>query len=344
MLAAPLAEPEPPSYMSRMPLDTLPDSELLDAYSKAVTRAVDTVSPAVAHLRVTGKGKTQNSGPNAGSGSGSGFLFTPDGYMITNSHVAGGPKEERAKEIRATFPDGSEYPAYLVGDDPDTDIALIQVHGTGFKPLALADSSALKVGQLAIAVGNPLGFECTVTAGVISALGRTLRTQSGRSVDDVLQTDAALNPGNSGGPLVDSAGHVIGVNTATIMGAQGLCFAIAANTAQFVAMEILRHGQVRRSYLGVSAQTVQIPTRIVRALHRTAPTAARVMGVGPGSPADTAGLQSGDLLLTLDDLEITGIDHLHRQLNAARIDTDANVQVLRNGKLIDASVRLTERK
>ncbi len=318
-----------------MPLDTIPDSHLLDAYSQAVIKAVNTVSPAVAHLRIIGKPR----GKESGNGSGSGFLFTPDGYMITNSHVAGG-----AKEIRATFPDGSEYPAYLVGDDPDTDIALIQVHGNGFKPLALANSAALKVGQLAIAVGNPLGFECTVTAGVISALGRTLRTQSGRSVDDVLQTDAALNPGNSGGPLVDSSGQVIGVNTATIMGAQGLCFAIAANTAQFVAMEILRHGQVRRSYLGLQAQTVQIPTRIVRALHRTAETGTRIMSVGTGSPADIAQLHSGDLLLTLDDTEVTGMDHLHRLLNAERIGKVVTLRLLRNGKILEAVTRLTERK
>jgi S1-C subfamily serine protease len=321
--------------MSVMPLDTVPESELHDAYSQAVIRAVSTVSPAVAHLRVIGKPR----GTETGNGSGSGFLFTPDGYMITNSHVAAG-----AREIRATFPDGADYPAYLVGDDPDTDIALIQVHGPRFTPLALADSSALNVGQLAIAVGNPLGFECTVTAGVISALGRTLRTQSGRSVDDVLQTDAALNPGNSGGPLVDSSGRVIGVNTATIMGAQGLCFAIASNTAQFVATEILRHGQVRRSYLGLHAQTVQIPTRIVRALHRTAGTAARIVTVAAGSPADVAQLQSGDLVLTLNDIEITGIDHLHRELNAARIGKVVNIRILRNGKLLECATRLTERK
>jgi S1-C subfamily serine protease len=306
-----------------MPLD----AALLDAYSQSVTRAVDAVAPAVAHLRIAGKG------------GGSGFLFTPDGYMITNSHVAGG-----AKEIRATFPDGAEYPAYLVGDDPDTDIALIQVHGGPFNTLTLADSGALKVGQIAIAIGNPLGFECTVTAGVISALGRTLRTQSGRSVDDVLQTDAALNPGNSGGPLVDSSGQVIGVNTATIMGAQGLCFAIAANTAKFVALEILRHGQVRRSYLGLSAQTTPIPRRIIRALDRIAETAARVMAVSSGSPAEQAGLQSGDLLLKLGETEISGIDHLHRELNAARIGTTATLRWLRHGKLMDGAARLGERR
>jgi S1-C subfamily serine protease len=321
-----------------MPLDTTPDRELLDAYSHAVVGAVEAVAPAVAHLRVSGKARGARSEAES-AGSGSGFLFTPDGYMITNSHVAGG-----AKEIRASFPDGAEYPAYLVGDDPDTDIAVIQIHGGPFAALQLGDSAALKVGQLAVAVGNPLGFECSVTAGVISALGRTLRTQSGRSVDDVLQTDAALNPGNSGGPLVDARGRVIGVNTATILGAQGLCFAIAANTAQFVALEILRHGQVRRSYLGLSAQTVQIPRRIVRALGRHAETGARVMGVAPGSPAEGAGLQSGDLLLTFDGLEVTGIDHLHRLLSGERIGLEVSVTALRNGKVVAGAARLSERR
>ena len=318
-----------------MPLDhTETDRPLLDAYSNAVTTAVDTVAPSVAHLRLHGKAGKAEPG-----GSGSGFLLTPDGYMITNSHVAAG-----ASSIRAAFPDGAEYPAYPVGDDPDTDIALLQIHGGTFTALTLAESAALKVGQMAIAVGNPLGFECTVTAGVISALGRTLRTQSGRSVDDVLQTDAALNPGNSGGPLVDSAGRVIGVNTATIIGAQGLCFAIAANTARFVALEILRHGRVRRSYLGLAAQTVQIPRRIIRALGRTAEFGARVTAVAPASPADTAGLQSGDLVLMLDETEVTGIDHLHRLLSGERIDTEVRIRVLRNGHQVDAATRLSGRR
>jgi S1-C subfamily serine protease len=320
-----------------MPLDTAPhELDLHDAYSRAVIGAVEAVAPSVAQLRVSGKPKAPG---REGAGTGSGFLFTPDGYMITNSHVAGG-----AKEIRAVFPDGSEYAAYPVGDDPDTDLALIQVHGGPFAALAFADSARLKVGQLAVAVGNPLGFECTVTAGVISALGRTLRTQSGRLIDDVLQTDAALNPGNSGGPLVDARGQTIGVATATILGAQGLCFAIAANTAKFVALEILRHGQVRRSYLGVAAQTVQMPRRIARALQREAETAARVMSVASGSPADIAGLQSGDLLLTLDGTAITGVDHLHRLLTVETIGREVAVRALRNGKVVTATARLTERR
>jgi S1-C subfamily serine protease len=235
-----------------------------------------------------------------------------------------------------------------VGDDPDTDLAVIQVHGSAIPALAFADSTALKVGQLAIAVGNPLGFECTVTAGVISALGRSLRAQgyhgqAGRQIDDVLQTDAALNPGNSGGPLVDSKGGVIGVNTATILGAQGLCFAVSANTALFVATQILRHGIVRRSHLGVAAQTTGIPRRIVRALGRGPETAARIFKVESGGPADTAGLMSGDLLLTLDEHAITGVDHLHRLLTAERIGHAVAIMVLRHGKLVIVNAVLSER-
>jgi S1-C subfamily serine protease len=314
-----------------MPLDS--DQPLLDAYSEAVSSAVAHVSPAVAQLRVRGKGQGEGRG-----GTGSGFLFTPDGYMITNSHVVAG-----AADIRAAFPDGSELPAYLVGDDPDTDIAVLQVHGAAAPALAFGDSAALKVGQLAIALGNPLGFECTVTAGVISALGRSLRGQSGRLIDDVLQTDAALNPGNSGGPLVDSRARVIGVNTATILGAQGLCFAVAGNTALFVATQILRHGLVRRAQLGVGAQSTAIPRRIVRALGRGPETAARIFTLEPGSPGEKAGLMSGDLLLTFDGIAITGIDHLHRLLSADIIGREVRMTVLRHGKLMDLTATLTER-
>jgi S1-C subfamily serine protease len=322
-----------------MPLDINPDLPLLDAYSRVVTSAVEAVAPAVVHLRL--KTKTGN------GGAASGFLFTPDGYMITNSHVVHGANEksrgEKIPDIRAAFSDGIERPAYLVGDDPDTDLAVLQVHGGPFAFLPFADSSTLKVGQLAVAVGNPLGFECTVTAGVVSALGRSLRGQAGRQIDDVLQTDAALNPGNSGGPLVDSRAQVIGVNTATIMGAQGLCFAIAANTALFVATEILRNGVVRRSHLGVGAQTVGIPRRIVRALERGPETAARVFTVETGSPADAAGLMSGDLLLSIDGAPLTGVDHLHRLLTADRIGKAAEIKVLRHGKLVDLTAVPCER-
>jgi S1-C subfamily serine protease len=326
--------------MGVMPLDTqqttISDGLLLDAYSDVVTGVVEHAAPAVAQLRVRTK---QGQG-----GSGSGFLFTPDGYMITNSHVVGMKSGQPAPEIRAVFPDGGERAAYLVGDDPDTDIAVLQIHNGAHPSLVFADSAALKVGQIAIAVGNPLGFECSVTAGVVSALGRSLRAQSGRLIDDVLQTDAALNPGNSGGPLVNSRGDVIGVNTATIMGAQGLCFAVAANTATFVATQILRHGVVRRSYLGVGAQTTLIPRRIVRALERGPETAARVFTVESGSPADIAGFMSGDLLLTFEGMPVTGADHLHRLLNAEQIGKSAVFNVLRHGKIVALATTLQERR
>ncbi len=327
----------PASYISPMPLDIHPDLPLLDAYSRTVISAVEAVAPAVAHLHLKSKTTAK------GGGAAAGFLFTPDGYMITNSHVVHGTGD-KTPEIRAAFADGAERPAYLVGDDPDTDLAVLQVHRNSqdgpFPALTFGDSSKLKVGQLAVAVGNPLGFECTVTAGVVSALGRSLRSQAGRGqagrqIDDVLQTDAALNPGNSGGPLVDSRAQVIGVNTATIMGAQGLCFAVAANTALFVATEILRHGLVRRSHLGVGAQTVGIPRRIVRALERGPETAARVFTIETGSPADAAGFIPGDLLLEIDGEAVTGVDHLHRLLTAERIGKAAAMKVLRLGKVVD---------
>jgi S1-C subfamily serine protease len=322
------------------------DAQLLDAYSQALISAVGKVAPAVAQLRVTPKKPARDQQGGAGGGTGSGFLFTPDGYMITNSHVAN-PHGQGVAALQAHFPDGSEFPAYLVGDDPDTDLAVIQVHGrpdtSHFPALTFADSAKLQVGQVAIAVGNPLGFECTVTSGVVSALGRSLRAQSGRQIEDVLQTDAALNPGNSGGPLVDSTGHVIGVNTATILGAQGLCFSIASNTALFVAAEILRHGQVRRSHLGVGAQTVGLPRRIARALERNAESGARVFTVQNDSPAEKAGLRNGDLLLTLDSIEVAGVDHLHRLLNADNIGRTVPLTVLRHGKVVTMEAALTAR-
>ena len=331
-----------------MPNESQADTDLLDAYSHALTSAVAMVAPAVAQLRVTPKKTVTKDGSQATGtgGTGSGFLFTPDGYMITNSHVAN-PHGADAATIHAAFPDGTEFPAYLVGDDPDTDLAVIQVHGrpdtAHFPALTIADSAKLKVGQIAIALGNPLGFECSVTSGVVSALGRSLRAQSGRQIEDVLQTDAALNPGNSGGPLVDSTGRVIGVNTATILGAQGLCFAIASNTALFVATEILRHGQVRRSHLGVAAQTVALPRRIARALERHAESGARVFTVQSDSPAAKAGFMNGDLLLSFDGIEVTGVDHLHRLLNADNIGRAVPLTVLRHGKVVTLDASLTAR-
>jgi S1-C subfamily serine protease len=310
------------------------DTLLLDAYSSAVTGAVGLVAGAVAHIRV----ERRIDGRARPAGSGSGFLVTDDGYMLTNSHVV-----EGASGLAAVFPDGSAQRAYLVGADPDTDLAVLQVHGLHEKPLALADSRAVRVGQVAIAVGNPLGFDCTVTAGVVSALGRSLRSRSGRLILDVLQTDAALNPGNSGGPLVDSAGRVVGVNTATIMGAQGLCFAIASNTATFVLSEILRHGRVRRSWLGIAGQTVVLPRRLVRRLERAAELAVRVTGVEPSSPAAAAGLAPGDLLMDLDGLPLAGVDELHSRLDASRIGQEVALRVLRGAELVERKALLRAR-
>ena len=301
------------------------EGALLDAYSTAVTGAVARATPAVAHLQVEQSGRP--------AGSGSGFLVTSDGFLLTNSHVVHG-----AESVRATFPDGTAARAYLVGDDPDTDLALLQVHHRPGAWLALAASDALQVGQIAIAVGNPLGFGSTVTAGVVSALGRALRSRSGRLIDDVLQTDAALNPGNSGGPLLDSRGRVIGVNTAMIQGAQGLCFAVASNTASFVMGEILRHGRVRRAYLGLAGQTVPLGLPLARRLERSALTAVRVSEATAGGPAAAAGLQAGDLLLAADETELAGVDALHRLLTAERIGASVALRLLRGREVLTVAV------
>ncbi len=298
---------------------------LLDAYSAAVTMAVARATAAVAHLAVERNGQPV--------GSGSGFVVTSDGYLLTNSHVVHG-----GDLVRATFPDGASTRAYLVGDDPDTDLALLQVHNRPAGQLELAASDTLQVGQIAIAVGNPLGFGSTVTAGVVSALGRALRGRSGRLIDDVLQTDAALNPGNSGGPLLDSRGRAIGVNTATIMGAQGLCFAVASNTARFVMGEILRHGRVRRAFLGLAGQTVPLGLGLARRLERTALAAVRVTEVSAGGPAERAGVRAGDLLLAADGEELAGVDGLHRLLTAERIGGSVALRLLRGREVMTLPV------
>lgn len=303
----------------------LPEQELLDAYSNAVATAVARAAPAVAHLQVERRGRP--------AGAGSGFLVASDGFLLTNSHVVHG-----AEVIRASFQDGTATKAYLVGDDPDTDLALLQVHNGPAAQLELARSDELRVGQVAIAVGNPLGFGSSVTAGVVSALGRSLRSQSGRLIDDVLQTDAALNPGNSGGPLLDSRGRVIGVNTATILGAQGLCFAVASNTARFVMGEILQHGRVRRAYLGLAGQTVPLGLPLVRRLGRAAPTAVQVMEVVAGGPAARGGLLGGDLLLAVDEQELAGVDALHRLLAADAIGREVEIKLLRGREILTRKV------
>jgi S1-C subfamily serine protease len=299
---------------------TSPDAELLDAYSRAVVGAVARVSPAVVHIQV----RQKNGRP---AGSGSGFVFTPDGFMLTNSHVVHG-----AAEIAVTTVEGDHFPAELVGDDPDTDLAVIRGR-TSAPSVPLGSSRKLAVGQLVIAMGNPLGFQHTVTAGVVSALGRTMRSRSGRLIDGVVQTDAALNPGNSGGPLVDSLGRVVGVNTATIMGAQGICFAIGADTAEFVASHLIRDGRIRRSYVGLMGQGVPLHRRIVRYYDLPTESGLLVEGVISGGPSKRAGLRERDIIVRFAGQPVSGVDDLHRLLTAERSGVTAEVEVLRGTEL-----------
>ena len=317
------------------------DQALLDAYSRAVIDVVDRVGPAVVGLAVR-PNSSQGRGREARGGSGSGVVVAPDGLILTNSHVAGAVGG--GAHIAVTTADGQDLRARLVGDDPDTDLALIRVDEPVTLPAAaLGDSKRLKRGQLAIAIGNPLGFESTVTTGVISALGRSLRARSGRLIDDVIQTDAALNPGNSGGPLVSSHGEVVGINTAVIMGAQGICFAVAANTASFVLGELVRHGRVRRAFIGISAQQMTIPRRLRRA-GLMQDNAVMVGTVEAGSAADRAGLKAGDIVLSLDGIGITGADDLIRALTGETIGKTVALDVLRGTERLTISLTPEERK
>ncbi|HXZ50168.1 MAG TPA: trypsin-like peptidase domain-containing protein [Usitatibacter sp.] len=303
------------------------DGELLDAYSEAVAAAAERVAAAVVHLQVQFSGSPQR------AGSGSGFAFTPDGLLLTNSHVVRG-----ARAIRATFSDGSACDADLLGADPATDTAVLRIAAGDVPALALGSSRAVRVGQLAIAVGNPYGFQHTVTAGVVSALGRSLRAQNGRLIDDVLQTDAALNPGNSGGPLVDSRARVIGVNTAVIAGAQGISFAIAIDTVKWVATQILREGRVRRAHLGIAGANVALGRRVARHHELANERAVRVDSLQKEGPASRAGVQQGDLVVAFDGHRVDGIDDLHRLLTAGRIGTPCRMLVVRGARKLELAV------
>jgi S1-C subfamily serine protease len=307
------------------------DAFLQDAYSRTVSEVVERVGPSVAAVRLHGTG-----GADERLGGGSGFLFTPDGYVLTNSHVvrAGKPPTTARPELRhqVSLADGREFDARWVGDDPDTDLAVLSIDGLSRGSLAhasLGRSAGLKRGQIAIAIGNPLGFEHTVTAGIVSALGRSMRTSTGRLVPDVIQTDAALNPGNSGGPLLDSNGDVIGVNTAIIRGAQAICFAVAVDIAGWVIPQLLQHGRVRRGYLGVAGQTQELHRRVVLTYELPQATGVRVMSVEAGSPAAQVGVREGDVIVGLDGVAIPSVDALHQTLDSSRVNRDCVLKLIR---------------
>ncbi|HKT70173.1 MAG TPA: trypsin-like peptidase domain-containing protein [Terriglobales bacterium] len=327
-----LLHPDAADVSPRPGLPHTDDSTLLDAYSRAVVGAAERVSPAVVNVEVTQRVRRRGSEGEA-HGGGSGFIFTPDGLILTNSHVVHG-----THRIEVSLNDGQRFPAALIGDDPASDLAVIRVDAPLLKPAELGDSQQLRVGQLVIAIGNPFGFQYSVTAGVVSALGRSLRSRTGRLIDDVIQTDAALNPGNSGGPLVTSDGRVVGVNTATILPAQGICFAIGINTAKFVASRLLRDGRIRRSYIGVVAQTVPLPRRLVRFHDLPVETAIAVVSVESGSPAERAGLRQSDLVVALDGKQIAGVDDLHRLLTEAQVGVQSYLTVVRGPQKLDLTI------
>jgi S1-C subfamily serine protease len=324
-------------------LISFPDSaaendQLLDAYSQAVTSAVERVAPAVVKLDVRQKlvappGRGQRRPPLEVGGSGSGFVFTPDGLILTNSHVVHG-----ATSIQVTLADGRRATADAVGDDPESDLAVVRIAAPDLTPAILGDSHALKTGQIVIAIGNPLGFQATVTAGVVSALGRSLRARSGRLMDDIIQTDAALNPGNSGGPLVNTRGEVVGVNTAVIQGAQGLAFAVAINTAKFVAGRLIRDGRIRRGWIGVAGQNVSVHRRLVRAYGLERESGVLVAAVEPNSPAQRAGLRERDIIVSFGGNAVGAVDDLHRWLVDEGIGVQLPLTVIRGSERLDLTI------
>ncbi|MCU1266236.1 MAG: HtrA2 peptidase [Acidobacteria bacterium] len=314
-----------------------PDEDLLDAYSRAVITAAERVSPSVVYIEVQQAARSRRGNaprtPREARGSGSGFIFTPDGFMLTNSHVVHG-----STKIEVTVSDGRKYEADLIGDDPDTDLAVIRINAPNLVPVQLGEAQKIRVGQLVVAIGNPYGFQYSVTAGVVSALGRSLRAQSGRLMDDVIQTDAALNPGNSGGPLVNARGEVIGVNTAMILPAHGICFATSIDTAKFVAGRLIRDGRVSRSYIGLAGQNVPLPRRIVRYYGLAVESGILIVSFESNSPARQAGVREGDIIIAFDDHPTAGIDDLHKLLTEERIGHKSSLLVIRNTERLSLQV------
>jgi S1-C subfamily serine protease len=307
------------------------DDELLDAYSRAVIHAAERVSPSVVNIDVRKnpmrKQTTHFRPPEELKGNGSGFIFTPDGFILTNSHVV-----HHADQIEVILSDGRRFQADIVGDDPDTDLAVVRINGPNLVAAPLGDSQKIRVGQLVIAIGNPYGFQYTITSGVISALGRSLRSMSGRLIDNVIQTDAALNPGNSGGSLVTSRGDVVGVNTAMILAAQGICFAIGINTAKFVAGKLIKEGKIRRSYIGLGGQNVTLLRRLVRFYHLPVESGILVVSLEENSPAQRAGLVEGDVIIGFNGQAISGIDDLHRVLTEERVEVRTALTIIRRSE------------
>lgn len=303
------------------------DEELLDSYSRTISGVVHDVAPSVVNIRV------QHAGQSGPAGSGSGFVIAPDGFILTNSHVVHG-----ASKIDVTLADTRAVSAIVVDEDPDSDLAVIRVNAPNLKHVLLGDSSKLSVGQIAIALGSPFGFQQTVTSGIVSALGRSMRSQSGRLMDDIIQTDAALNPGNSGGPLVNSRGEVIGVNTAIILPAQGICFAIASNTAELIAGWLIRDGRVRRSWIGVAGQTAPLHTRVVRYYRLPITRGVLVLGIDSNSPAAAAGLQMGDVIVSFKGDPISGMDELQKRLIAAEIGMASPLTFIRHTEKLETTI------
>jgi len=316
--------------------DVSSDDSLLDEYSRSVVSAVSRVSPAVVNIEIEQRTKGR---PRNVAGSGSGFVITPDGFILTNSHVV-----HQATRITVNLSDGRDCLAQLVGDDPETDLAVIRIDAPQLVHVRLADSESLRVGQIAIAIGNPLGFQASVTAGVISALGRSMHSQSGRLIDNIIQTDAALNPGNSGGPLVNSAGEVIGVNTAMIRPAQGICFAIASNTAKLVAGWLIRDGRIRRSYIGVAGQNMPLHRRVIRFYNLPLETGVLVASVEKDSPAQRAGLREGDIIVAFNERPVGTIHDLHKMLVSEQIGVPAKLVAIRHTEKLELSILPAESK